>query len=100
VLDAFAGYELGNNNGLFTVKIGWDELENRRTDDLIVSVSKEASGGGIPAHDDAIKVFADDGVIRGFDEGLKQRGIGKQMRRRERNAGHSSDGGGSVPGKG
>ena len=48
--------------------IGWNEDCDRLTDHVICSVAEQALRSLVPAFNNAVEVFADDGVIRSFDD--------------------------------
>ena len=50
---------------------GGDDLGDVLADDLIGREAVDALGRRVPADDDAVEVFADDGVVRGLDDGGK-----------------------------
>ena len=69
VLDALAGTDFCEDNRLVCVQLRGNDLEDGDADHLFAAVSEDAGGGGIPAGDVAVEVFAEDGVVGGFDDG-------------------------------
>ena len=68
VIDALAGANPGEDDGLVGLQLVRDEGEDGGADHLLTGVSKDAGGGGIPTGDPAGEVLADDGVVGGFDD--------------------------------
>ena len=44
-------------------------VSDRLADDLLGRVAEQALRALVPAHDGAVETLADDGVVRGFDDG-------------------------------
>ena len=68
VIDALAGANPGEDDGLVGLQLVRDDGEDGGADHLLTGVSKDAGGGGIPTGDPAGEVLADDGVVGGFDD--------------------------------
>ena len=47
----------------------WNQDRHRFADDFLRRIAKNPLRPLVPAGDDAIEVFADDGVVGGFDNG-------------------------------
>jgi hypothetical protein len=48
--------------------IAWDELADIPADDLVLAISIQPLGSGVPIRDDAVKVLADDRILRRCDD--------------------------------
>src|SRR5579875_1593602 len=69
VVDAFAASESGKDASFVGGQFGRNDFYDGLADHLIGGISEEAFGGRVPAGHDALQVFADNGVIAGFDDG-------------------------------
>ena len=69
MLDAFAPPQPPHDHREIVGQIRGNQLHNRLPDHLGRRVAVEALGRPIPARDDALERFADDGVVRGFHNG-------------------------------
>ena len=47
----------------------WNQNRDGLADYLFGQIAKDTFCALVPCHDDAVKVFADDGIIGGFDNG-------------------------------
>src|SRR5690348_54188 len=71
MVDSFAGSELPEDLIFFVVQIFRNEPQHRAANDLLRGIAEHPIGSLIPALDHSIQIFADDGVIRGIDDGSK-----------------------------
>ena len=67
VFDALAAPNALKNSWLLIVAIRWNQKANRLTDRLFSRVPKEPLRAMVPAGNDSVEVFADDGVFRRFN---------------------------------
>src|SRR5665213_1494004 len=68
--------EVGQNSRLLVLPVGWNEHGNGLADGLRLRVAEETFRTLVPTGDDAVKVFADDGVIGGIDNSSQRGGGG------------------------
>ena len=68
VIDALAGANPGEDDGLVGLQLVRDDSEDGGADHLLTGVSENPGSGGIPTGDPAGEVLADDGVVGGFDD--------------------------------
>jgi hypothetical protein len=69
VLDAYAGAESREDSWFFVYMIFRDENRDWLADHFVGGVAEDALRSGVPARDDAFERFADDGIIRGINQG-------------------------------
>ena len=77
VLDPLAQADAPENVWFLVVTIWWDDREDGRANHLFGRVAKESLCTLVPAGDNAIEVFADDGVVRALDDRGEQAGSGE-----------------------
>jgi hypothetical protein len=68
-LDPFAACDAGNDPVFLALAIGRDQLADRLPDHLCFGEAEDAGRGRIPRLNNAIQRLADDGIIRGLDNG-------------------------------
>ena len=74
MFNALTGTYLGQDHRLIRLKIFWDDGQDVAADDLMWGIAEDAFRCRVPAGDDAIQVFGDYGIFRGFDQrGVTQR---------------------------
>src|SRR5580704_14815951 len=72
MIHSFALLQAGDNLGLFIETIRWDERRHRFADNLVSGVAEEPLRAFVPACDDAVQIFANDGVVGRIDDGSKK----------------------------
>jgi hypothetical protein len=73
MIHPLSGPDLAKDIGLFILAIGWDDDVDGLADYLIRLPAENPLGAPIPGGDDSFERFADDGIIRGFDDGGEPR---------------------------
>jgi hypothetical protein len=68
LLDALAPSNRAQNVVLLGGPVGRDQLQNRAANDFVRRIAEDAFGAHIPRRDEAVEVFADDGVVGRFDD--------------------------------
>src|SRR5262249_47918684 len=68
VFDALPAPNAVEDLGLFILATIGDEQRDRFADHLLGGVAKQLLGSAVPAGDDAVEVFADNGVVRVLDD--------------------------------
>jgi hypothetical protein len=68
LLDDARPCEPAQNDSLPRDPVGGYQLQNRLADDFMCRVAEDALGPHIPRRDDAVEVFADDGVVGRFND--------------------------------
>ncbi len=81
VVDAFAFFEAFEDGGFFMLTVWRDDDGDGFSDHFGGGVAEDAFSGGVPALDDALEVFGDDGVIGGFDDSTEDAFVVLQVRR-------------------
>ena len=69
VLDALAGPDARQDEGLLVLVVGGDEDGHGLADDLVGRVAEDALGPAVPARDDGVERLGDDGVVGRVDDG-------------------------------
>src|SRR5215831_9882829 len=64
---AFATLEPPENFSLFLLAVGKNEHRNGPADGFLGGVAEQALRAFVPTGDNALEVYADDGVVRGID---------------------------------
>ena len=67
--------ELFENPCLFIVAIGWNDQCHVLADRFLGRITEQALRTLIPAGDDAVEIFADDGVVGAIHNGSQQAGV-------------------------
>src|SRR5690606_35610264 len=68
MLNALARLHAVDDRAFLAAALFGDQGENRPADDFLGPVTEQAFGGWVPAGDDAVEPFADDRIVRAFDE--------------------------------
>ena len=71
MLDSSTGADIFDDELFVAVEMRGNELKNGLTDDLLAGVAKDATGGVVPAGDDSVEVFGENGVVGGFYDGCQ-----------------------------
>src|SRR6185437_4663811 len=90
MVDALAGADLAEDLVFFIVKPSRDQAKNRLADHLVGGIAEDLARAFIPAGDDALEIFADDGIVRRVDYGgeMDSRVEGRRVVRRRGVHGH------------
>ena len=75
VSHAFTVPDVGEAGGLLTEERNWNDLRNRRSDNLLSCVAENLLRAAIPAGDNTVQRPADDGVVRMFDDARESAGL-------------------------
>ena len=71
MIDRLAAADTIENAYFLVPALGRNDDRNRLADNLVGGIAEEALCRFVPRRDDTVEVFADDGVIAGFDNGRK-----------------------------
>jgi hypothetical protein len=71
VIDTLPAAKLIQYFGFFIEAIGWEKDGDGLADHFFGGVAEHSLGGLIPAFDDAVEIFADDGVVGGGNDGFE-----------------------------
>src|SRR5215469_3797154 len=77
MIDALTSAQPGENVGFFLTAVGRDKDGDWATQHFGRGIAENVAGGVVPAHDDAVEVFGNDGVVGTGDDG------GQELLRRE-----------------
>jgi hypothetical protein len=71
MLDALPGAQTAEDLAFLILELRRDDDGNRLSDGFVGGKSENAFCSGVPAGDDAVEVFGDDGVVGRLDDGRK-----------------------------
>jgi len=74
MLDGFSATDTRKDVGLFINVIGRNEHRYRLTDRFLIRITKEPLCAFVPRGYNTLKVFADDSIVRKFDDRSKPSG--------------------------